>query len=135
MNLNRVTLIGRVTRDPELRAMPSGMKIVSFGLATNHKFKKEGETKEITQFHNCVSFGKAAETLALYVKKGSEIYVDGRIEYKQWENKENVKMSRTEIIVENFQFGQKPKVQGEEEIAEKEEVEEVSDINPEDIPF
>lgn len=110
MNLNNVQLIGRVTRDPELKTTASGVAIVSFGIATNHTFKtKEGEKKETVQFHNCTTFGKGAETLKQWVTKGQELYVQGRIEYQEWEKKDGSKGYRTEIMVEQFQFGQKSK--------------------------
>ena len=80
MNLNRAQLIGRVTADPERKALPSGMPVVKFGLATNHVFKtKEGEKKETAQFHNCVAFGKVADIISQWVQNGQEVYVDGRI--------------------------------------------------------
>lgn len=152
MNLNKASLIGRVTRDPEVRALPSGTKVVKFGVATNHTYKTgEGEKKETVQFHNCVAFGKLAEIIGDYVKKGQLIYVDGRIEYQEWE-KDGVKRTSTEIVVENMQMG--PKAGnggqggssgqnrsntgrsgdgfGDEESPEGSGGE---DINPDDIPF
>mgnify|MGYP001580248621 CR=1 FL=1 len=110
MNLNRAQLIGRVTADPERKALPSGMPVVKFGLATNHVFKtKEGEKKETAQFHNCVAFGKVADIISQWVQKGQEVYVDGRIEYRTWDKKDGTKGYATEIIVENFQMGAKAK--------------------------
>ncbi len=135
MNLNKAQLIGRVTKDPELKATPSGMKIATFGVATNYTYKnKDGEKKETVSFHNLTAFGKVAETIAQWVKKGQEIYVEGRIEYQEWEKKDGGKAYRTNILVENFQFGAKAK--GTEE-KKKEDVIEYpeEEINPEDIPF
>lgn len=109
MNLNKAQLIGRVTRTPELKSLPSGSSVVSFSIATNHVYKnKNGEKIENVSFHNCVIFGKGAEIFSMYVIKGQEVYVAGRIDYKQWEKKDGTKANRTEIIVDDFQFGQKP---------------------------
>ena len=110
MNYNKATLVGRVTRDPELRQMPSGTAVTKFGLATNTIYKtKDGEKKETAQFHNCVVFGKIAETIAKYVTKRQELLVEGRIEYRTWVDKENNKRNATDIIVDTFQFGAKAK--------------------------
>lgn len=108
MNLNKVQLIGRVVNDPETKALPSGMSVSKFGLATNHVYKtKEGEKKENTQFHNCIAFGKSADIISQWLKKGQEVYVDGRIEYRSWDKKDGGKGYITEIIIENFQMGVK----------------------------
>ena len=150
MNLNKVELIGRVTKTPELKALPSGMKVVKFGIATNHVFfNKDKEKQETTQFHNCVAFGKIAETIGQYVIKGQELYIDGRIEYRSWDKKDGTKAYSTEIMINTFQFGQKPK--GTESRTEKEdrgvdtdevektdldkEFSEEEEIDPADIPF
>lgn len=111
MNLNRVHLIGRVVRTPEKKATAGGTSVTKFGLATNHVYIAADKTKkETAQFHNCVAFGKTADTIAQYVTKGQEIYVEGRIEYQQWDKKDGSgKGYMTEIMVESFQFGQKPK--------------------------
>ena len=108
MNLNKAQLIGRVTNDPETKALPSGMSVSKFGLATNHVYKtKEGEKKETTQFHNCIAFGKLADIISQWLKKGQEVYVDGRIEYRSWDKKDGGKGYITEIMIENFQMGAK----------------------------
>lgn len=113
MNLNQVNLIGRVTKQPELKKLPSGTSVVSFAIATNHTYKKEsGEKVEQTSFHNCKAFGKVADTIGQYVVKGQELFVDGRIEYRQWDKTDGTKGYATEILVNNFQFGQKPGNQG-----------------------
>ncbi len=150
MNLNKAHLIGRVTRDPELRTLPSGSGVVKFGLATNHSYKKQsGEKVETTQFHNCVAFGPLAEkVIAPYCKKGQEVYVSGRIEYREWEAKDGTKRTSTEIMVEDFQLGQKPQGQRSEPRAQSpaDVVEQAfggkqddsfdgGDINVEDISF
>jgi single-strand DNA-binding protein len=107
MNLNKAIIIGRLVRDPELKALPSGQNVVSFSLATSRVWKdKAGAKKEDTEFHNMVAFGKQADTIAQYVKKGALLMVEGRLQTRSWEA-DNVKKYRTEIIVENFQFGPK----------------------------
>jgi len=78
MNLNRASLIGRVTKDPEVKALPSGKQVARFGVATNYTYKdKDGKKVENVSFHNCVAFGKLAEIIGQYVKKGQEVYLDG----------------------------------------------------------
>lgn len=110
MNLNRAELIGRVTRDPELRALTSGSSVCSFGIATNYSYNdKSGQKVEKVSFHNCTIFGKGAEIFSKYVTKGQEVYVAGRLEYQEWEKKDGGKGEKTVIMVEDFQFGQKPK--------------------------
>ena len=105
MYLNKVLLYGNLTRDPELKALPSGQQVASFGLATNRTFKnKEGAQQEQTEFHNIVAFGRTAEVMGQYLKKGRPIYVEGRIQTRSWE-KDGQKQYRTEIVVDTFQFG------------------------------
>ena len=108
MNLNKAQLIGRITNDPEVNALPSGISVAKFGLATNHIYKtKEGEKKETAQFHNCVAFGKLADIIKQWTKKGQEVYVEGRIEYRTWDKKDGGKGYITEIMIETFQMGAK----------------------------
>ncbi len=105
MYLNKVLLYGNLTRDPELKALPGGQQVASFGLATNRSFKnKEGAQQEQTEFHNIVSFGRTAEVMGQYLKKGRPIYIEGRIQTRSWD-KDGVKQYRTEIVVDTFQFG------------------------------
>ena len=97
-----------------MKALPSGAPVVKFGLATNRVYKtKEGEKKELVQFHNCVAFGKLAEIIGQWAKKGQEVYVDGRIEYRTWDKKDGGKGYATEIVLENFQMGAKARGAGE----------------------
>lgn len=99
-------LLGNLTRDPELKSLPSGIKVVSASLATNRTFKDQnGQKKEQVEYHNIVAFGKVAELIAQYSKKGSSLYVDGRLTTRSWDGTDGQKKYRTEIIVENFQFG------------------------------
>ncbi len=105
MYLNKVFLYGNLTRDPELRALPSGQQVASFALATNRTYKnKDGEKQESVEYHNIVAFGKQADVIGQYLKKGRPVFIEGRIQTRSWE-KEGEKKYRTEIVVENFQFG------------------------------
>ena len=115
MYLNKVTIIGNLTRDPELKAIPSGMKITNFSIATNRTWKNDaGEKKEDVEYHNIVVFGRQAETSAQYLKKGSQCLVEGRLQTQSWDDATSgKKMYRTEIIAENVQFGSKPSGQSD----------------------
>lgn len=107
MYLNKVFLYGNLTRDPELKALPGGGQVAEFGLATNRVYKdKEGKNQEETEFHNIVSFGRQAEVIAQYLKKGRGVFIEGRIRTRNWEAKDGSgKRYRTEIVVDRFQFG------------------------------
>lgn len=105
MYLNKVMLYGNLTRDPELRAIPSGQQVATFGIATNRTFKnKEGQQQDQTEFHNIVAFGRTAEVMGQYLKKGRPVFIDGRIQTRSWD-KDGTKQYRTEIVVDTFQFG------------------------------
>lgn len=148
MYLNKVFLYGNLTRDPELKALPSGQQLASFGLATNRTYKdKNGQKQESTEFHNIVAFGRPAELIAQYMKKGRPLFVEGRIQTRSWES-EGQKKYRTEIVVDNFQFGDGGKgpstgsgqaARGEEPQSSPKDDDSIKypdeEINPEDIPF
>lgn len=116
MYINKAIIIGNITRDPELKSLPSGQKICSLSVATNRTWKDaNGEKKEAVDYHNVVAFGKQAEVIAQWMKKGSQVYVDGRMTTRSWDDKDTgKKMYRTEIIAENVQFGSSPKKEKEE---------------------
>jgi single-strand DNA-binding protein len=108
MYLNKAFLIGNLTRDPELKALPTGTKVASVSLATNRVWKdQKGARQESTEYHNVVAFGRQAETLAQYAKKGTSLYVEGRLQTRSWDAQDGQKKYRTEIILESFQFGPK----------------------------
>lgn len=108
MNLNKVFLIGNLTRDPELKALPSGTSVVNFAIATNRVWKNDkGEKQEDVQFHNIVCFGKQAEVIKQYMMKGSMILIEGRIQTRSWDAQDGSKKYMTEIVAESFQFGPK----------------------------
>jgi single-strand DNA-binding protein len=110
MYLNKVLLYGNLTRDPEMRALPSGQQVASFSIATNRTYKnKEGQKQEAVEYHNVVAFGRQAEVIGQYLKKGRPVFVEGRIQTRSWE-KDGQKQYRTEVVIENFQFG--PSAQG-----------------------
>jgi len=158
MYLNKAFVYGNLTRDPELRALPSGQQVASFSLATNRTFKdKEGSKKEQVEFHNIVAFGRQAEVIGQYMKKGKAIFVEGRMQTRSWEA-DGQKKYRSEIVVENFQFGpagmggaggsmgsqsggQSSAGEGNQDSGSKASApaDEIQypdeDINPEDIPF
>lgn len=109
MYLNKVYLIGNLTRDPELKSLPTGNKVTSFSVATNRVWKDaNGAKQESVEFHNVVVFGRQAETSAQYLKKGQQVMVEGRIQTRSWDDKTtNEKKYRTEIVAESVQFGSK----------------------------
>ena len=108
MYLNKVFLIGNLTRDPELKALPTGTKVASLSMATNRTWKDaQGAKKEAVEYHNIVAFARQAEVLAQYCHKGSSLYVEGRIQTRSWDAADGTKKYRTEIVLESFQFGPK----------------------------
>ncbi len=153
MDLNKVFLIGRLTRDPESKMLSSGTAVANFGLATNRYFTdKSGQKQQKVQFHNIVAFGKIAESTAQYLRKGSLAFIEGRIRTRSWDDKEGNKKYTTEIIAQRVQFGPKSdnpptqrkgkqpkKPRPSSKKGGKEEdipvIEEDKEINIKDIPF
>ena len=102
---SKAIIVGNITRDPELRSTPSGAQVCSFSVAVNRNYKdSSGANQESVSFIDCSAWGRAAEIIAQYAKKGSGILVSGRLEQRSWEDKEGQKRSRTEIVVEDFNF-------------------------------
>ncbi|MBI5046001.1 MAG: single-stranded DNA-binding protein [Candidatus Niyogibacteria bacterium] len=145
MNLNKVFLIGNLTRDPELRTLPSGKPVVNFGIATNRVWKDlNGAKQQDTQFHNIVMFGKLAEIAKQYMTKGGLAMIEGRIQTRSWQAKDGTKRYTTEVIADSMQMGPRgakmdtPRAPAEQtppqENLETIEYPEES-INPDDIPF
>jgi len=100
--LNRATILGNVTRDPELRQTASGQQVCSFSVATNRSWTDaSGAKQEQAEFHNVVVWAKLAEIVGAYVKKGSKMYVEGRLQTRDWQGQDGVKRSRTEIVADN----------------------------------
>ncbi len=109
MNVNKVILIGRLTRDPEMRTTPSGQNVTNIGLATSRVYNdKNGQRQETTEFHNLVLWGRTAEIAAQYLIKGQEAYFEGRLTHRKYTGKDGVERSATDIVVENMQLGSKP---------------------------
>lgn len=154
MYLNKALIFGNLTRDPEVRAMPSGMNVCSFSIATNRTFKdRDGKKQEQTDFHNIVVFGRQADIVSQYLKKGSSAMIEGRIQTRSWEGKDGEKKYRTEIVAERVQFGPRGSGgagrSGGGQAGHEDSSEEISggggggagieypkdDINPDDIPF
>jgi len=142
MNLNKVFLIGRLTRDPETRALPSGKSVTSFGLATDRFFTdKSGQKQQQTEFHNIVLFGRLADIASQYLTKGSLTMIEGRLRTRSWQDSSGNQRQRTEIIGERLQLGPKSagKIAPEEKPQEtpKEEIPiiEEEEIDIKDIPF
>ncbi len=155
MYINKVILYGNITKDPELKSLPSGMHVSSFSVATNRSTKDaSGAKKDVAEFHNVVAFGKQAEVINQYLKKGSAVYLEGRIQTRSWDGQDGKKQYRTEIVLETFQFGPRGSgtgasgsynasdipgsndagpMPGESKDAGVKYPDE--DINPEDIPF
>jgi len=106
MSLNKVLLIGNLTRDPELRSTPSGQSVANFGIATNRVWKdpQTGERKEVVEFHNIVLWRRLAEIAGQYLRKGSKIFLEGRLQTTSWQDQSGVKKYRTEIVAENMQM-------------------------------
>ena len=151
MYLNKAIVIGNLTRDPELRSLPSGIKVCSFSLATNRVWKdKNGAKQESADYHNVVVFGRQAETVGQYMKKGNSMLVEGRMQTRSWDDKDGTKKYRTEIVADRTQFGPKgsgapsgasssPSSGAVQSAPKQEEMDSIEypeeDINPEDIPF
>ncbi len=155
MDLNKAMIIGNVTRDPEIKTTPQGQTVANFAVATNLTWTDQsGQKQEKAEFHNIVAWRKLAEIMGQYLKKGSKVYIEGRIQTRSWEDQNNVKRYRTEIIADNMiMLGGKPSTfspsegeqaapkndyaQPEPEVSqpsvENKSAEE--EINVEDIPF
>lgn len=104
-NYNKVLLMGNLTRDVELKYTPSNMAVANFGLAVNRKYKAaDGEMKEETTFVDCEAWSGTAENISKWFSKGKPIFVEGRLKFEQWQDKEGNNRSRLRVVAENFQF-------------------------------
>ncbi len=101
---NKVILMGNLTRDPQLSYLPSQTPVVDFGLAMNHVWIKDGEKKETVCFVDCRAFGKTADTINKYMRKGRSLLIEGRLEFDQWEAQDGAKRSKHRVFVERFTF-------------------------------
>lgn len=148
MNLNKVIIAGRLTADPEMRTTPSGAHVVSFSVATNRNWTdKDGGKKEETEFHNIVAWGRQADVVSQFMKKGGLILIEGRLQTRSWEGKDGGQRKSTEIIAERIQLGPRqggggaPRASSNTptETPAKEEMPVINidsdDIKSEDLPF
>lgn len=137
MYVNKVILFGNITKDPQVKALPSGSSVCSFSIATNRTWKnKDGEKQESTDYHNIVAFGRTAENIAQYLRKGSSLYIEGRLQTRSYE-KDDQKRYVTEVVADHVQFGPK-KASAERRDDEEVDVGAAPDseaLDPEDIPF
>lgn len=156
-SLNKVLLIGNLTRDPELRYTPQGTAVVTFSLATNRQWKTEsGETKDNAEFHRIVAWDKLAEICGKMLKKGTRTFVEGRLQTRSWQAQDGTQKSTTEIVISDMivlesrrdageisvpeDLGREPAVEEKKEAKEpkkpaKKEKEESQEVNEDDIPF
>lgn len=108
MNVNKVIIVGRLTRDPEMRTTTSGQTVTSVGVATNRYWtNKSGQKQDKTEFHNIILWGRLAEIAGQYLVKGQEAYFEGRLESRSYKGKDGVERKTTEIVAENLQMGAK----------------------------
>jgi len=144
--LNKTIVLGNLTRDPELKVLPSGVKVANFSIATNRTWKdSEGQKKEEVEYHNIVVFGRQAEASAEYLAKGSQALVEGRLQTQSWDDAgTGKKMYRTEIVADFVQFGSRKDQTESQEVKDTTKTVKASsdkieypeeDISPEDIPF
>ena len=145
MNFNKAFVLGNVTRDPELRHTPAGQSVATFGVATNRVWKSpSGEQKSQVEFHNIVAWGRLAEICSQYLKKGTLVFIEGRIQTRSWLDPQGQKKFRTEIVAQTMQMG--PKRGGAEGVPPSPAPEEVQtvqyppeeaeeEIKPDEIPF
>lgn len=147
MNLNKVMIIGNIMRDPEVRTTPNGQTVASLGVATNRRWKdKEGQPKEQVEYHNVVAWRRLAEIVGQYLKKGSKVYIEGRLQTRSWDDQSGVKKYKTEIVAENMIMLDKKGEAGtvDNEVKKSSPADESTqpeppagepEINVEDIPF
>lgn len=152
MYLNKAIVFGNLTRDPESRALPNGTAVCSFSVATNRTWKdKNGAKQEDVQYHNIVTFARQAELCSQYLRKGSSVLVEGRMQTRNWDAPDGTKKYRTEIVADGIQFGPRPggdsrgggapmsNASSSSQAESSKEPESIQypqeDINPDDIPF
>ncbi len=142
--VNKVILLGNLGKDPDLRITPSGTSVATFSIAVNRNVKEGDSWKEQTEWVRCVAWDKQAETIGQYVKKGNQLYVEGRLQTREWTDKENVKRYTTEVVVQEFNLiGGKSQSSGEGDewtapsapAKSNTRYNEAEEMEPEDIPF
>jgi single-strand DNA-binding protein len=140
-SVNKVIILGRLTKDPEIRYMPNGEGVANFTIATSEKWKdKSGEKQEKSEFHNCTAYRKLAEIIGEYVKKGSQVYIEGKLQTRKWE-KDGVTRYTTEIIVDEMTMlggkaqGESQDSKPEAKPANRDAFKEAAGAFDSDIPF
>lgn len=129
-SINKVIIIGNLTRDPEMRETSNGQSVSTFGIATNREWMtKNSERKNSAEFHECVAWARLAEICANYLKKGNLVYVEGYLKTRNWETPEGVKKFKTEIVVQDMIILEKRKAGDDDYVPEVDVVEE-DDIDP-----
>lgn len=140
-DLNRIVLVGRLTRDPELRYTPAGTAVASFSLAVSKTWSQNGERKEQVSFFNCIAWAKLGETIAEYCKKGHRIGIEGNLQQRRWEDQDGNKKAVVEIVATGMQFlqgKQEGQQQGESQPQQQPEMPDFDNDNPfsdDDLPF
>ncbi len=146
-SLNKAMIIGNLTRDPELKQIPSGQSVCTLGVATNRSWNKDGEKQEQVEYHNVVCWGKLAEICEKYLTKGKKVYFDGRLQTRDWEGQDGVRRYRTEIVAENMimldragapsgaSFSSAPKSEDAPSVSNTPSDSPDDEIKIEDIPF
>lgn len=136
-SLNKVQLIGNLTRTPELKYTATGSAYCTFGIATNREWKVDGENKQQTDFHNIVAWQKLGELCAQLLKKGTKTYVEGRIQTREWDGQDGQKNRRTEIVIDDMIIldSKKDSLNAGAQDNEEQVVEVAEEINTDDLPF
>ena len=128
-------LYGNLTKDPELKSLPSGIQVCNFSIATNRTWKdKDGNKQESADFHNIVIFGRQAETVHQYMRKGSAMFIEGRLQTRSYDAKDGTKRYVTEVVAERTQFGPRPQRQ-DDSVADQSAELPPADANIDDVPF
>ena len=135
MSLNKVMLIGHLGSDPELRYTQGGQPVANFNLATNEKWTKDGKTQEKTEWHKVVVWGKMAETCEKYLKKGRQAYIEGKLQTREWEDKDGQKRYTTEVVAMTVQFIGGESGGGKRGGGKHQEASYDQSFNDDDIPF
>jgi len=141
--INKAILIGNLGRDPEMRYTPEGLAIANFSIATSEEWKDKnsGEKRERTEWHRIVAFGRLAEICGEYLSKGKKIYIEGRIQTRDWEDKEGVKRYTTEIVAGQMQMldskgsVEKPRSNAGFQVPDIPETSGAAEFKDDDIPF
>ncbi len=133
--VNKVILVGRLGADPEIRYTPSGSAVANFNIATSENWKnKDGQREEKTEWHKIVAFGRLAEICGEYLSKGKQIYIEGRLQTRSWEDKDGNKRWSTEVVANNMQMLGSPSGSSSETPANRPPVPQ-TELTEEDVPF